>query len=141
MTNTVEQAVRQAGVIYVKNMIGSQWALRDVEATPAAISSGQVLTFAFISRYLILVLELILMLLKYLKMMTGQVENRGWSKFLSRFVKSLQAPWVRILLCIDKDCMIFCLFIIYCDAVFKGTVLPRIFPCLGFVIKLFNYTV
>jgi hypothetical protein len=42
MTNTVEQAVRQAGVIYVKNMIGSHWQVRDVEANPAAIASGQV---------------------------------------------------------------------------------------------------
>ena len=46
MTNTVEQAVRQAGVIYVKNMIGSHWQVRDVEANPAAIASGQVQQFA-----------------------------------------------------------------------------------------------
>ena len=41
MNNTVEQAVRQAGVIYVKNMIGGSWTAKEVEASPAAIASGQ----------------------------------------------------------------------------------------------------
>ena len=40
MSNTIEQAVRQAGVIYVKNMIGSSWSAKEVEASPAAIAIG-----------------------------------------------------------------------------------------------------
>ncbi len=42
MSNTIEQAVRQAGVIYLKNLIGGSWAAKDVEASPAAIATGQV---------------------------------------------------------------------------------------------------
>ena len=42
MLNSIEQSVRQAGVIYLKNMIGGSWTAKDVEASPAAIASGQV---------------------------------------------------------------------------------------------------
>jgi len=42
MTTTIDQPVRQAGVIYVKNMIGSHWTAKEVEPSPAAIASGQV---------------------------------------------------------------------------------------------------
>lgn len=40
MTNSIDQPVRQAGVIYVKNMIGSHWTAKEVEASSAAIASG-----------------------------------------------------------------------------------------------------
>ena len=48
MSSSVEQPVRQACVIYVKNLIGGSWAAKDVEASPAAIASGQVRKFCSI---------------------------------------------------------------------------------------------
>lgn len=42
MTNSVDLPVRQAGVIYVKNMISSHWTAEEKEASPAAIASGLV---------------------------------------------------------------------------------------------------
>lgn len=40
MSTSVELPVRQAGVIYLKNLIGSAWTVKDVEASPAAIAAG-----------------------------------------------------------------------------------------------------
>ncbi len=41
MTNTVDSAVRQAGVIYFKNLVSQSWVAKDPpEASPAAVASG-----------------------------------------------------------------------------------------------------